>query len=148
LKSDFSTLLKSLSLRDLNRSTSLEALPPALLTDIRYVSLRPQIRDPLIEAYITIQPPAPEQSDISPEEEAQNSKRKKDRERREQALAARENMVREEKRKQRGALQHSKGMLRDGEIEIERALRVGREGLLGHMEVDGEGRQQGHSVED
>ena len=133
LKSGLSAALKALPLHALNRSTSLQALPPALLTDIRYISLRPQIRDPLIEAFISIAPPAPASSDISPEEEADLAKEKKERERREKALAERDRKVQEEKKRQRLALQHSKGMLREGDEEIERAMHVGREGLLRHM---------------
>ncbi|MCJ1380106.1 hypothetical protein MMC17_003209 [Xylographa soralifera] len=135
LKSDLTSLLKSLSLRELNRSTSLETLPPTLLTDMRYISLRAQVRDPLIEAFIAISPPAPEESGLTAEEETELVKQRKDRERREKALAERERMVQDEKRKQRGVLQHSKGMLREGEEEIERAMHVGKEGLLSHLEV-------------
>ncbi|SLM36954.1 WW domain [Lasallia pustulata] len=134
LKSGLSTLLKALPLQILNRSTSLEALPPAILTDMRYVSLRPHARDPLIGAYISTLPPAPEQSDISPEEEAEISRQRQERERREKALAERERRVQEEKRRQKSALQHSKGMLREGEEEIERAMKVGKEGLRGYLE--------------
>ena len=134
LKSDLSALLKSLPLHVLNKSTSLEALPPVILTDIRYVSLRPYTRDPLIEAYISTLPPAPEQSDVSPEEEAELSRQKQERGRRERALAERERRVQEEKRRQKSALQYSKGMLREGEEEIERAMKVSKEGLRGYLE--------------
>lgn len=134
LKSDLSALLKSLPLHALNRSTSLEALPSAILTDIRYVSLRPHTRDPLIEAYISTLPEAPQQSDISPEEDAELSRRKQERERRGKALAERERRVQEEKRRQKSALQYSKDMLREGEEEIERAMKVGKEGLRGYLE--------------
>lgn len=134
LKSDLSALLKSLPLHTLNRSISLGALPPAILTDIRYVSLRPHIRDSLIGAYISTLSSAPEQSDTSPEEEAELSRQKHERERREKALAERERRVQEEKRRQKSALQYSKGMLREGEEEIERAMKVGKEGLRGYLE--------------
>ncbi|MCJ1400577.1 hypothetical protein MMC11_003783 [Xylographa trunciseda] len=135
LKSDLTALLKSLPLHELNRSISLEALPPTLMTDMRYVSLRAQVRDPLIEAFIAISPPAPEKSGLTAEEEAQLVKQRQDRERREKALAERERKVQDEKWKQRGALQHSKEMLREGQEEIERASGVGKDGLLSHMEV-------------
>ena len=117
----------------------MEALPPALLTDIRYISLRPQIRDPLIEAFIAISPPAPDSLETSPEDEAAMAKQSGDRKRRERALAQREMAVQEEKRKQRGMLRFSKDLLKNGEEEIQRAMRVGREGLLSHMEVPVEG---------
>ena len=133
LKSDLSAALKALPTHALNRSSNIQALPPALLTDIRYISLRPEVRDPLIEAFIAVAPPAPERSDINPEEEAELAREKLDRERREKALAERERRVQEEKRRQEYALRQSKGMLREGEGEIERAMRVGREGLLSHL---------------
>ena len=133
LKSDLSAALKALPIYALNRSTDIQALPPALLTDIRYISLRPEVRDPLIEAFIAIAPAAPEKSDITPGEEAELAMEKMERERREKALAERERRVQEEKRRQQYALRQSKGMLREGEEEIERAMHVGREGLLSHL---------------
>lgn len=77
---------------------------------------------------------------MSLEEGIERSRRKEDRERRERALAEREKRVHEEKRRQQGALEYSKGMLREGEQEIERAMRVGKEGLKSYFEV---GRDQG-----
>ena len=63
------------------------------------------------------------------------AKQRTERERRERALTERENKVQEEKIKQRGQLQFSKGMLRGGEEEILKALRVGRGGLLSQLEA-------------
>ena len=103
---------------------------------MRYVSLRPQVRDPLIEAYIAIQPHAREASQLSAEEAATVAKQREDRERREKALAERERKVQEEKRGRDFELRRSKGMLREGEEDIERAMKVGREGLLGHFRDD------------
>ena len=138
LKDDLTNLLKSVPISALNRSTDISALPSALLTDLRYISLRQKIRDPLIESYIALAPPAPNLSDQSPEEEAEAMKRKQERERREKALAEREQRVQEEKRKQRGKLQYSRDMLREEEEEVQRAMRIGREGLLGHFEAEKE----------
>ena len=136
LKFDINALLKSLPVHVLNRSTNLEALPPAVITDIRYISLRPTVRNPLIDAFIATAPPAPEQSDISPEEEAELENRKRERERREKALADRERAVQEVKRKQEGALRYSKGMLREGEEEVQRAMMFSKEGLFRHLELE------------
>ena len=58
-----------------------------------------------------------------------------ERERREKALAERRKQVLEEKQRQKGSLQLSKGMLREGEAEIERAMRIGKDGLKGYMKV-------------
>lgn len=138
LKSDLINLLKSIPLHTLNRSTPPDALPSILLTDLRYFSLRPSIRDPLVDTHISILPLPPSPSEIPPEEQEggpQQSK-KQERERRERALADRHEQVQDEKRRQRGAILFSKGVLREGEAEIERAMRVGKEGLKGYMVVD------------
>lgn len=134
LKSDLAALLKFLPVHVLNRSVSLESLPPAMVTDIRFISLKPSVRDPIIEAHISKLAPAPTDLDMTSEEYEARLKQNEERERRERALADRQTRIEEEKRKQRGELQRSKGMLREGEQELERAKRVGKEGLLGYME--------------
>ncbi|KAK2811186.1 hypothetical protein FQN50_002283 [Emmonsiellopsis sp. PD_5] len=135
-KSDLSSLLKSTSLQQLNNSSTPETLPAIILTDLRYISLPPKIRDPLVEAYISTLPPAPEQLAVSDEEEAERKKRRAEREKREKALAERELRVQEQKRKQKGALMYGKDMLRHGEAELERAMVVGKEGLKSHFEPE------------
>lgn len=134
LKADLVKLLKSTPPHALNRSTTLNTLPSFILTDHRYISLRPSIRDPMIETHISTLLPAPAEFPISPEEQETRARAKHDRERREKALGERQQQVQEEKRKQRVALQYSQGILREGENEVERAMKVGKEGLLGHME--------------
>lgn len=104
LKSDLAALLKFLPVHVLNRSTSLDALPPAMLTDIRYLSLKASVRDPIIEAHISRLPLAPTDLDVSSEEYEAQSKQKQERERREKALADRQTRVEVEKRKQIGEL--------------------------------------------
>ena len=133
LKSDLVKLLKSTPPFALNKSVTIHTLPATLLTDLRYISLRSAIRDPLIEAHISTLPPAPTNFEISPEEQEAQAEERQERERRQFALAERQRQVQEEKRRQNGALRYSKGMLREGEEEIQRAMRVGKEGLLGHM---------------
>ncbi|KAK5010688.1 hypothetical protein LTR60_004914, partial [Cryomyces antarcticus] len=100
LRSDLLALLKSLAISTLNCSTSMAALPPALLTDIRYLSLTPDIRDPLIELHISTLPPAPDASGLSTEEEEEAARQRKEKERRAKALEQRERRVQEEKRRQ------------------------------------------------
>ncbi len=136
LKGDLVKLLKSVPLHALNRSTPIDALPPSILTDIRYISLRKSLREPLIEARISTLSPAPTESEILPEEEEAQTKEKQERERRNKALADRQKQVEDEKRRQQGALRFSKCMLREGEEEVQKAMRVGKEGLLGHMALD------------
>jgi len=118
----------------MNKSTSMSALPPTLLRDLRYISLRPSIRDSLIEAYIATQPPAPADSVASPEEAVKKAKQRFERQRREKALADRERKVHEEKWKLTKDLRYSRGLLREGEEEVQRAMRVGRDGLLAHLD--------------
>ncbi|KAL8763495.1 MAG: hypothetical protein Q9184_000707 [Pyrenodesmia sp. 2 TL-2023] len=133
LKADLVSMLNSVSSRALNRSTSMVALPSAILTDIRYISLRPSIRDPLIETHISTLPGAPQTADASLEEQEALEKQKQDRERRE-ALAARQMQVQREKRRANEALEYSKSRMREGEQEVQRAMKIGKEGLLGYME--------------
>ncbi|KAL9084956.1 MAG: hypothetical protein Q9165_007822 [Trypethelium subeluteriae] len=134
LKSDLTTLLKSLPVSILNRSSSLASLPPELLADLRYISLSPSVRDPLIEAYITTLPPAPDPTDLSAEDEEEVAKRRAERERREAALRSREEKVKEEKRRQRKELQAGRGRLEEEERELQRAMKVSKEGLRGQLE--------------
>ena len=133
LKADLISLLKSMPTHVLNRSLTLDALPAPLLTDIRYISLRSSVRKPLIEAYISTLPPAPTDIAVFHREDLARTERK-ERERREQALAKRQWRVEEEKRKQKGDLYRSKGILREEEEEVQRAMRIGKEGLLRHMQ--------------
>lgn len=133
LKSDLMALLRTQPLASLNRSTTIEALPPAVLTDLKYISLPPSGRDSLIESYISTLSAAPEGAAASAEEDAERAKRRAERDRREKALAERERRVQAEKRKQERDLAYGKGRLREEEEEIERALKVGKEGLKKHL---------------
>lgn len=142
-KFDFSALLKSIPLHALNRSSSVHALPPNILTDIRYISLAPKVRDPLIEAYISTLPAAPEQ-EMSTEQQKELDKKKSGREKREKALVEREKRVEEEKQKQKGDLARGKHLLREGEAEIEEAMRVRKDGLRSYMEAEEPSREAGN----
>ncbi|KAL1610608.1 hypothetical protein SLS60_002278 [Paraconiothyrium brasiliense] len=133
LKSDLTALLKAQPLAALNRSTTLDTLPSSILTDLRYISLSPSSREPLVETYISTLPPAPEGATASAEEEAGAAKKREERRRREKALAERERRVEQEKRKQERDLAYGKGRLREEEMEIERAMKVGKEGLKAHL---------------
>lgn len=134
-KSDLSALLKSAPLHALNRSSSIDSLPTLIITDIRYIALPPKIRDPLIEAFISTLPPAPEEQ-LTPEQQEELDRKRREREKREKALADREKRVEEDKRRQRGELLRGKDLLREGEAEIAEAMRVNKDGLRTQMEVD------------
>jgi hypothetical protein len=129
LRSDLSNLLKAQPIAYLNGSTTLDTLPSSVLTDLRFISLPGSTRDSLVESYISTLPPAPEGAAASAEEEAEVFRRRAERERRERALYERERRVQEDKRKQERDLAYGKGRLREEEMEIERAMKVGRDGL-------------------
>ncbi|KAL8998369.1 MAG: hypothetical protein Q9169_002582 [Polycauliona sp. 2 TL-2023] len=134
LKADLISLLKSTPPTALNRSTSMAALPPSMLTDIRYITLRPSVRDPLIETHISTLSDAPDTVD-DPEEQKEKARQKQEREQR-NALAERQRQVQREKMKAREALEYSKGMMREGQQELQQAMNVGRDGLLSYMEKE------------
>lgn len=138
LKKDLSALLKSIPLVSLNRSTSMDALPGPLLTDLKYISLPPKTRDPMISAFISSLPPPPSEGLTAEEEEAEQV-RKRDRVRREQALEDRERRVRDEKRRQGKDLAFGRERLREQERELERAGRVNNEGLKRQIAGNDEG---------
>jgi hypothetical protein len=132
LKTDFLNLLKVQPLKELNRSTNPGHLPAAVVADVKYISLPADIRDPLLETFISTLPQAPE---ITGEEETEEQiKERKDRERRQAALAERERKVAEEKRRQQRNLAMGRGRLREEEEEIARAMNVSRKGLAGYVE--------------
>ncbi len=144
-KTDLKDLLKSTPLQHLHRNSTNDTLPPTILTDLRYISLPPRTRDPLIEAYISTLPSLPSSdpsaagSGPSASDQAEADLKAAEREKRENALRERERMVQEEKRKVMGALRRGKEVLRDEEREIEEALRVsGRGGLRAYWsEMEG-----------
>lgn len=140
-KSDLSALLKSVPLDLLNKSSNPEALPITIITDIRYIGLAPKVRDPLIETYISTLPPAPDVQ-RSAEELEQLERKRVEREKREKALVDREKRVEDAKRRQRGDLLRGKHLLREGEAEVEEAMRVNKDGLRSYMEIDHTGHEE------
>jgi hypothetical protein len=136
LKSELSALLKAQSLSSLNNNTFSSHLPPSILADIRYISLDPSVRDPLVEAYITTLPPPPES--VNEEESEEAVRERKEKERRRKALEDRERHVAEEKRRQKRNLEFGKGRLREEEAEIARAMNVTKKGLRNHLLMAGE----------
>ncbi|KAI0887702.1 uncharacterized protein GGS22DRAFT_88139 [Annulohypoxylon maeteangense] len=131
LKKDLITLLRSVSLRALNKTTHLANLPPQILADVRYISLDSLIRDPLIETYIQTLEPPPTEDRIEEDETAQ--KATEERRKREKALDERERVVAEEKRRQKRQLEYGKAALREEERELEKAMNVGKKGLQSQL---------------
>ncbi|KAF0635344.1 hypothetical protein FPSE5266_09279 [Fusarium pseudograminearum] len=134
LKSDLTALLKAQPVHLLNNKSLSTGLPDPVLTDIRYISLEPKIRDPLIEAYVSNLPPPPEDLDAAMEDEEQRKLRDA-REKREKALESRNRTVEEQRRKREREVAASKARLRDEEREIEMAMRVGKQGLQSQLVV-------------
>lgn len=140
LKADLTALLKAQPLRLLNRATV--SLPPQVLTDLRYISLIPTVRDPLVSAYIQSLPPPPDDVGAEEEDDEEATKARETRRRRERALEERNRMVEEQQRRREKEVAASKRRLREGERQLEDAMRVGRRGLqsqLRDMKVDEEG---------
>ena len=140
LKDDLETLMKGLPIHVLNRDSSVEALPKEMLADVRFISLVPSIRDPLIREYLRSLGPAPDDTGLSAEEYAEREKRRAEREKREMAMREREKRVEEEQRKRERDLRMGRERLREGEREIEQAMKVGRSGLK--AQLDGRDRQE------
>ncbi|EON97184.1 putative dna replication protein 4 protein [Phaeoacremonium minimum UCRPA7] len=132
LKSDLTTLLKSISSSKLNNQTLPSHLPAEIVTDLRYISLDPKTRDPLLEAYIQTLGPPPEAGEADEDDEA-TKRAREDRKKREKALRDREHAVEEEKRRQEKKLRHSKAMLREEEQELTRAMQVDKRGLQSQL---------------
>ena len=104
------------------------------MANIKFISLPADARDRLVENHISKLDPAPEGTNLSTDDERAAAEKKRERERREHALRQREKKVEEEKRRQKRDLGYSKGRLRDEEMELERAMHVGKEGLKAQLE--------------
>ncbi|RFU81031.1 u1 snrnp [Trichoderma arundinaceum] len=132
LKSDLTALLKAQPVHLLNNKSIANGLPAQVLTDIRYISLEPKIRDPLVEAYVQTLPPPPQDPSSAAEDEEQKKAREA-RERREKALEERNRMVEEQRRRRERDVAVSKARLREEERELEVAMRVGKRGLQSQL---------------
>ncbi|KAL6889110.1 hypothetical protein GGI43DRAFT_225323 [Trichoderma evansii] len=132
LKSDLTALLKAQPVHLLHNKSLANGLPAQVLTDIRYISLEPKIRDPLVEAYVQTLPPPPEDPSSAAEDEEQRKAREA-KERREKALEERNRMIEEQRRKRERDVAVSKARLREEERELEVAMRVGKRGLQSQL---------------
>ena len=140
LKSDLTALLKAQPIHLLNNKSLSDGLPTQILVDARYMSLASQIRDPLVEAYVQTLPPPPEDLDAAAEDDEERRKAREARDKREKALEERNMAVEEQRRRRERELAASKARLRDEEMELEMAMRVGKRGLqsqLATMQKDG-----------
>ncbi|KAG6002428.1 hypothetical protein E4U21_003102 [Claviceps maximensis] len=133
LKSDLTALLKAQPLRDLHNKSSLESLPTQVLTDLRFVSLDPNTRDALIEAYIQTLPPPPGDDTTAEHDDEERKKHREARDKRERALEERNRAVEEQRRRRERDLAASRARLREEERELDMAMRVGKRGLQSQL---------------
>ncbi|KXX82748.1 Pre-mRNA-splicing factor dre4 [Madurella mycetomatis] len=136
LKADLKKLLEGVPLSALNSQTLVSNLPPQVLSDIRYISLDPKIRDPFIEAYIKGLGPPPDGGEVADEDDEVTKKSREERRKREKALQDRERAVAEDKKRQEKKLQYERARLRCEEQELERAMQVSKKGLQSQLAVD------------
>lgn len=130
-RDDFMKLLQEASKNgQIHRETTLETLPNEVLRDVKVYALSATLRDMVLHTVTATLPPP------SGEEAVQRElvKKQEERRRREDALAERQRRVEEEKRKSYGAVRHGREMLRDEAEQLDRAKRVGRDGLIGYMD--------------
>lgn len=132
LKADLTTLLKAQSAVHLHNQTKTDELPESILTDLRYISLGPELRDPLIEAYASTLPPPPQDVAAIQEGEEQ-AKQREAKNKRQRALEEHNRMVDDQKRRRERDVAHSRARLRDEERELEMAMRVGKRGLQSQL---------------
>ncbi|RKF79263.1 Pre-mRNA-splicing factor dre4 [Golovinomyces cichoracearum] len=136
LKSNLSALLKEQTHHEMNKTTTLDNLPPSVLTDVRYISLDPAIRDPLIEAYISTLPLSPDIDKEKISEQSLNDS--KDRERYQKALEDRKRCVDKEKSRQRKDLEFGREILREEEEKVVKAMDINHKGLASQLvEIEG-----------
>lgn len=132
LKADLTALLKAQSAVHLHSQTKTDELPESILTDLRYISLGPEVRDPLIVAYASTLPPPPEDVAAVQESEEQ-AKQREAKDKRRRALEEHNRMVDEQKRRRERDVAHSRARLRDEERELEMAMKVGKRGLQSQL---------------
>nr|BDD69324.1 pre-mRNA-splicing factor [Verruciconidia persicina] len=133
-KTALTTLLKAQPLHILHNKSLASDLPTQVLIDPSYIALEPEVRDPLIEAYLQTLAGPPEDVEGAQADEEAKSKREK----REKALEERNRVVDEQRWKRERDLKGAKARLREGEREVEVAMRAGNRGLKSQL-VDDEG---------
>ncbi|GJN84298.1 hypothetical protein PLIIFM63780_007854 [Purpureocillium lilacinum] len=144
LKADLTALLKAQPASRLHGRSLASGgggLPTQVLSDVRYISLAPAVRDPLVEAYVqTLPPPSGAEGGEGAQTEEEEERVRKDREareRRERALQERDRAVEEQRRRRDREVAASKARLREGEREIDLAMRVDKRGLQSQLQEGG-----------
>lgn len=135
-KADLQALLKSVPLKSLNRETELDALPQQLLSHLHFISLPPNVREPIIKSHTRQLASAPEDGDMTDEQRAEEDKKREERRRREKAMAERERQVEEERRRADKDEARARRSLHEEERELQRAMAVSNRGLSSHIRDD------------
>lgn len=129
-KTELTALLKAQPLHVLhNKSLTSGGLPTQVLIDPSYAALEPAIRDPLIEAYVQTLAGPPEDLEGAQADEEARGKREK----REKALEERNRVIDEQRKMRERDLAGAKARLREGEREVEVAMRVNKDGLRSQL---------------
>ncbi|KAI7069755.1 hypothetical protein KC352_g42677, partial [Hortaea werneckii] len=119
-RADLVALLKSLPLRVLNHSTTLDSLPQPFRAHLHSISLPPRTRDEVVRQYISALPPPPDAGESADEKTAEEQERwRREKARRVAALQERKRAVEEERRK----VEKEERFARQGLLEEERGLR-------------------------
>lgn len=130
-KDDLAKLLREASKQGhIHRETTIESLPNEVLRDVKFHALPTRLRADLLDTLTPTLPPPSGDNAV----QAELAKQREERRRREEALADRQRRVEEEKRRTDGAVRHGRDMLRDEAEQLERAKRIGRDGLIGYLE--------------
>jgi len=134
-KADLLALLQSVSLRELNHETPVDAVPQAVLSHLHFISLPAAVRDSVVRQHIASLPTAPESDgdEGDDEQRADQNKKRVERKRREEALEERRRKVEEEKRRAEKEERFARRGLREEEMELQRAMQVGDQGLRAHL---------------
>lgn len=132
LRADLTTLLKSMSILQLHNQSKVDELPDQILTDLRFISLDPKVRDPLIEALVQTLPP-PAEDIAAAEEDEDKRKQREAKAKRSKALEEHNRMIDEQKRRRERDIASSKARLRDEERELEMAMHVSKRGLQSQL---------------
>ncbi|KAK5701922.1 hypothetical protein LTR97_004740 [Elasticomyces elasticus] len=111
---DLISLLKSVPLRDLNRSSDVGSLPQKVVSHLHYISLPVVVRDQVITAHIASSPPAPREGDDGDEQDAEEERKRIERMKREDALAQRQRTVDAEREQREKAERFARRELREG----------------------------------
>lgn len=133
LKTDLLNLMKSIPSASFKGATPITGLPSELVSDVRFISLKASVRDPFIEAYIlTLQTVG--SKDAASNEGDDKTRADEERRRQEAALAERQREVARDRRRQRAEVEEGREKLRQGEQDLEVAMKVGKRGIMGQLE--------------